>query len=77
MPSGTPDEGFTFGYQIVRREGLGSPLTEKSLSWAGAYCTTFFIDPKREVIGIYLTQNDQFTQIPSWQNFYYWMMKAL
>jgi CubicO group peptidase (beta-lactamase class C family) len=77
MPSGTPDEGFTFGYQIVRRESIGSPLTEKSISWAGAYCTTFFIDPKREVIGIYLTQNENYTQIPSWQYFYYWMMKAL
>lgn len=76
MPSGTPDEGFTFGYQIVRREGLGSPLREKSISWAGSYCTIFFIDPKREVIGIYLTQNDSYTQISSLQVFYNWMMKA-
>lgn len=77
MPSGTPDEGFTFGYQIVRRDGPGSPLREKSISWAGSYSTIFFIDPKREIIGIYLTQNDKYTQIPSWENFYNWMIKAL
>jgi len=77
MPSGTPDAGFTFGYQIIRREGAGSPLTEKTISWAGAYGTRFFIDPKREAIGIYLTQNEEYGQVPSWIAFYDWMMKAL
>ena len=77
MPSGTPDAGFTFGYQIIRREGAGSSLTEKTISWAGSHGTVFFIDPKREAIGIYLTQNDEYGQVPSWIAFYDWMMKAL
>lgn len=76
LPTGKPDKGFTFGYQILRRESKTSTLSENSISWAGSDCTKFFIDPKREVIGIYLTQNDKYTQIPSWQNFYIWMMKA-
>lgn len=76
MPSGTPDQGFTFGYQIVRKEGVSSPLTKKTISWAGAYSTIFFIDPVREIIGIYLTQNDEYTQIPSLHEFYSYMMKA-
>ena len=74
--TGNPDKGFTFGYQIIRREGNSSPLPEKSISWVGSNCTSFFIDPKREVIGIYLTQNENYGQIPSWENFYQWMMKA-
>ncbi len=75
--TGNPDKGFTFGYQIIRKEGDSSPLPEKSISWVGSNCTSFFIDPKREVIGIYLTQNENYSQIPSWENFYKWMMKAL
>ena len=77
MPSGTPDEGFTFGFQIVRKEGAGSALTKNTICWAGAYGTVFFIDPTRDAIGIYLTQNDEYNQIPSFINFYKWMMKAL
>ncbi len=76
LPIGKPDKGFTFGYQILRRESKTSTLSENSISWAGSDCTKFFIDPKREVIGIYFTQNDKYNQIPSWQSFYNWMMKA-
>ncbi len=76
LPTGKPDKGFTFGYQILRRENKTSELHENTISWAGSDCTIFFIDPKREVIGIYLTQNDKYNQIPSWQSFYNWMMKA-
>ncbi len=77
MPSGKPDAGFSFGYQIVRKEGAASALTEKTISWAGSHGTLFFIDPKREAVGIYLTQNDDFGKESSWGNFYKWMMKAL
>jgi len=76
LPTGKPDKGFTFGYQILRRESNTSKLHENAISWAGSDCTIFFIDPKREVIGIYLTQNDKYNQIPSWQSFYSWMTKA-
>jgi CubicO group peptidase (beta-lactamase class C family) len=77
MPTGKADAGFTYGYQIIRREGISSPLSEKTISWAGAYGTRFFIDPKREIIAIYLTQNDEYSQVPSWVEFYNWMQKAL
>lgn len=77
MPSGKPYSGFTFGYQIVREEDASWPLTKNTISWAGSHGTVFFIDPTREAIGIYLTQNDAYIQVPSWMNFYFLMTKAL
>jgi CubicO group peptidase (beta-lactamase class C family) len=76
-PTKKSTDGFTFGYHIVRKDGATYPFTVNNLSWAGAYGTTFFIDPSNEVIGIYLTQNDKLSDIPSWNNFPLYMLKAI
>ena len=77
MRSGKPYSGFTYGFKIVRREDKSWPLSEKTISWAGAHGTVFFIDPIREIIGIYLTQNDSYSNVPSFKNFYDFMSKAM
>jgi CubicO group peptidase (beta-lactamase class C family) len=76
-PTTKPIDGFTIGYHIVRKEGAIYPNTINTIAWAGAYGTTFFIDQNNETIGIYLTQNDKLSDIPSWNNFYLCMMKAI
>ena len=77
MHGDKPNSGFTYGYQIVRNEHASWPLNKNTISWAGSHGTEFFIDPTREIIGIYLTQNDNYSQVPSWLNFYEYMSKAI
>jgi CubicO group peptidase (beta-lactamase class C family) len=52
-----PGKGFGFGFAVVDdladTKGLGS---EGSFYWSGAYCTYFFIDPKEEMVAIFMTQ---------------------
>jgi CubicO group peptidase (beta-lactamase class C family) len=69
------NEGFTFGYQIQRKNDNPS-RTLGTISWLGATGPTFFIDPKNEVIGIYLTQMQPYSNIKSRKNFANWVLKA-
>ena len=52
-----PGKGFGFGFAVVddlaHTKGLGS---EGTFYWSGAYCTYFFIDPKEEMVAIFMTQ---------------------
>ena len=52
-----PGKGFGFGFAVVDdladTKGLGS---EGTFYWSGAYCTYFFIDPKEEMVAIFMTQ---------------------
>ena len=49
--------GFGLGYRVVLDSGAaGTPQTEGSASWAGAFGTTFWIDPAEELVGILLIQ---------------------
>lgn len=52
-----PGKGFGFGFAVVEdladTKALG---TEGTIYWNGAYCTYFFIDPKEEMIAIFMTQ---------------------
>jgi CubicO group peptidase (beta-lactamase class C family) len=48
--------GFTFGYQIKRRDAGPDPLPAGSLNWAGATGPRFFIDPADDVVAIFLVQ---------------------
>ena len=61
--SGSPDlldysqgAGFGLGFKVVmdvaRTGVLGS---EGIYSWGGAACTTFWIDPKEELIAVFMT----------------------
>lgn len=50
-------KGFGFGFAVVDdladTKALGSVGT---FYWSGAYCTYFFIDPKEEMVAIFMTQ---------------------
>lgn len=52
-----PGKGFGFGFAVVDdladTKSLGS---EGTFYWSGAYCTYFFIDPKEELVAVFMTQ---------------------
>ena len=53
--------GFLVGLDVAKTEELGSV---GKLGWGGYAYTLFFIDPKEELIGIFMTQlakNDEYT----------------
>ena len=56
-------EGFTFGYQIVRKETSKTLKRIGTIAWSGATGPIFFIDPKEELIGIYMFQTQPFSQV--------------
>lgn len=57
-----PGKGFGFGFAVVDdladAKALGS---EGTFYWSGAYCTYFFIDPKEEMVAIFMTQVNPFS----------------
>ena len=59
-----PGYGFGLGYAIVTDLGQsGSPRSEGSYYWGGAYGTIFWVDPKEELIGILMAQIRPYTHI--------------
>lgn len=52
-----PGKGFGFGFAVVDdladTKSLGS---EGTFYWSGAYCTYFFIDPKEDMVAVFMTQ---------------------
>ena len=57
FPSGAGQDKFGFGFQIAAAEGR--PIHERSAgsyTWGGIYNTHFWIDPKRGVGAVVLTQ---------------------
>ena len=56
--------GFGLGYAIVTDLGQsGSPRSEGSYYWGGAYGTIFWVDPKEELIGILMEQIRPYSHI--------------
>lgn len=57
-----PGKGFGLGFAVVDdladTKSLGS---EGTFYWSGAYCTYFFIDPKEEMVAIFMTQVNPFS----------------
>lgn len=57
-----PGKGFGLGFAVVEdladTKSLGS---EGTFYWSGAYCTYFFIDPKEEMVAIFMTQVNPFS----------------
>lgn len=52
-----PGYGFGLGYSVVTDLGPSAmPASEGSYSWGGAFCTSFWVDPKEELLGILMTQ---------------------
>ena len=70
-------EGFTFGYQIVRKETSKTLKRKGTISWSGATGPIFFIDPKEELIGIYQFQTQPHSQVGTRKSFADWMIKAV
>ena len=69
-------EGFTFGYQIVRKETSKTLKQKGTIGWNGATGPIFFIDPKEELIGIYQFQTQPPSQVGTRKSFADWMIKA-
>lgn len=70
-------EGFTFGYQIVRKENSRTPKTQGTISWGGATGPIFFIDPTNKTIAIYMVQMQPYSHIISRKDFADAMLKAI
>ena len=63
-------DGFGFGFGVVTEAGadlgLGSPGT---FSWGGFYYTYFWVDPKLELIGIFMAQLHPWGDLSVWDQF--------
>lgn len=61
---------FGYGFGVVseaaKDRGLGSPGT---YSWGGFYHTYFFVDPRRELIGVVMTQLYPWSHLTLWSDF--------
>ena len=57
-----PGKGFGLGFAVVddlaKTKSLGS---EGAYYWSGAYCTYFLIDPKEELVAVFMTQLTPFS----------------
>lgn len=52
-----PGQGFGLGFSIVLDEGKrGQPGSVGEYGWGGAYGSTYWVDPKEELVVVYFTQ---------------------
>ena len=59
-----PGYGFGLGYSIVTDQGQsGMPSKEGTYAWGGAYCTSFWVDPEEELVGVLMTQVRPYTHL--------------
>ena len=50
-------QGFGLGFYVVEDVGArGSPGSEGEFGWGGAYHTTYWVDPREELVVVHLTQ---------------------
>jgi CubicO group peptidase (beta-lactamase class C family) len=50
-------QGFGLGFYVVEDLGTrGSPGSEGEFGWGGAYHTTYWVDPREELVVVHLTQ---------------------
>jgi len=57
-----PGEGFGYGFAVVTDVAATRfPGSEGLFYWEGAYNTHFFIDPKENVIAIFMSQESNFS----------------
>ncbi len=61
---------FGLGFRVMTDLGGGARLASPGeYGWGGAYATYFFIDPKEQLIGIFMTQLRPYTQVNIRQEF--------
>ncbi len=59
-----PGYGFGLGYAVVQDPGAAAmPYSPGAYFWWGAYNTTFWVDPREELVGILLTQLRPYTHL--------------
>ncbi len=52
-----PGQGFGLGFYVVEDVGArGSPGSVGEFGWGGAYHTTYWVDPREELVVVHLTQ---------------------
>jgi CubicO group peptidase (beta-lactamase class C family) len=52
-----PGQGFGLGFYVVDDLGArGSLGSEGEFGWGGAYHTTYWVDPREELVVVHLTQ---------------------
>ena len=52
-----PGQGFGLGFSVVEDLGArGSPGSVGEFGWGGAYHTTYWVDPREELVVVHLTQ---------------------
>ena len=67
---GRPGQGFGLGYAVVLDRGAaGTPQTEGTGYWGGAYGTVFWVDPQEELIGILMIQVRPYNHLDIRQEF--------
>jgi CubicO group peptidase (beta-lactamase class C family) len=49
--------GFSLGFEVIETVGaIGEPGSPGTLSWGGAYHTSYWADPKEKIVGVLMTQ---------------------
>jgi CubicO group peptidase (beta-lactamase class C family) len=52
-----PGRGFGLGFSVVKDVGLrGIPGSVGEFGWGGAYHSTYWVDPKEQLVVVYFTQ---------------------
>ena len=52
-----PGRGFGLGFSVVKDVGLrGTPGSVGEFGWGGAYHSTYWVDPKEQLVVVYFTQ---------------------
>lgn len=60
--------GFGLGYWVVKKENPeNSPFSEGSYGWGGIFNTKYYIDPKKEIVIVGMTQMFSFNNEPFWK----------
>ena len=53
----TPGQGFGLGFYVVADLGArGAPGSVGEFGWGGAYHTTYWVDPREQLVVVYMTQ---------------------
>jgi CubicO group peptidase (beta-lactamase class C family) len=52
-----PGQGFGLGFSVLEDLGArGTPGSVGEFGWGGAYHTTYWVDPREELVVVHLTQ---------------------
>lgn len=51
---GTTGLGFGYGFETVDRYGASGMKSVGTFGWAGAYGSTYFVDPKERLVGVFM-----------------------